>query len=41
MGKDTDLGLMIPGIPLPVSDKLTELIPDRARKILMDFIGRY
>ena len=38
MGKNTDLELKNPGIPKPVSDSLTELLREGARRILMEAV---
>ena len=38
MGKNTDLELKNPGIPTPVSDSLTELLREGARRMLMEAV---
>ena len=38
MGKNTDLELKNPGIPSPVSDSLTELLREGARRMLMEAV---
>lgn len=38
MGKNTDLELKNPGIPIPVSDSLTELLREGARRMLMEAV---
>ena len=38
MGKNTDLALKNPGIPAPVSDSLTELLREGARRMLMEAV---
>ena len=38
MGKNTDLELKNPGIPAPVSDSLTELLREGARRMLMEAV---